>query len=170
MTRKPTAIAKRPAHRMLAPLPIAGYLGALIGYAAYGAHHSSFWLDYAISMNALGVAGAVLAALPGVRDLRHVIPTRGPARHTATTHAALNSFALALYVIALALYASSWNDPTRSAAAGITLTALGTAATATAVALGRSLARDHRTPPRGVGATPITTWHATEADSPHRRR
>ncbi|WP_436776624.1 DUF2231 domain-containing protein [Yinghuangia sp. YIM S09857] len=154
MTPQSPAIARRSPHRRLVALPIAGYIGALAGYAAYGAHHDRFWLDFAITMNVFGVAAALVVALFGARDLTRAVPRSGPARSTAVTHAVLNTAALALFATALGLYVSAWNDPARGAAPGVTLCALGLAATITAAILGRSLVREHH-----IG---VAQWKATE--------
>ncbi|WTW98517.1 DUF2231 domain-containing protein [Streptomycetaceae bacterium NBC_01309] len=143
---------RRTLHARLIAVPLAGYAGALLGYVVHAGAPERFWLDFAITMNIVGVAGAIAAALAGASDLRRHVPEAGPARSAARTHAVLNTFAFALFTANLAVYAPRWGDgPGTDASAGVTLGALGLAATFAAVGLGRALVADHN-----VGAPPRT--------------
>ncbi len=149
----------RQIHPMIVPFATAGYLGTFAGYLVYAATDAQFWLDYAIVMNVLGVAGAVLAALPGVVDLVTVVPKGTPAERVAVSHAVVNTVALFLFAVTLGVYVTHWHGPARSATLGVTLSALGIAALPAAVALGRSLVRDHHVGVRN-GRRGEASWHA----------
>ncbi|MEU8140099.1 DUF2231 domain-containing protein [Streptodolium elevatio] len=157
------SVAGHPLHPMLVSFPIVGYTGALVGYAVYGGTDDQFWLNFAIVMNIVGVAGAVLADLPGLVDLGAAVPKGHPAKRVGMMHAALNVLTLALFAITLAVYASHWNGPARSATFGVTLGAIGVASMLAAGTLGWSLVHDHLVGVTGTRAREGTEWEATTA-------
>lgn len=143
---------RRTLHARLIAVPLAGYVGALLGYVVHAGAPERIWLDFAITMNIVGVAGAIAAAIAGASDLRRHVPEAGPAKTATRTHALLNGFAFMLFVVNLVVHAPRWGDgPGVDASAGVTLGALGLAATFAAVSLGRALVADH-----DVGAPPRT--------------
>lgn len=70
----------------------------------------------ALTVQALGLAGGVLAALAGLLDWSE-LPRGSPERRVADRHALLNLAALALFGVALALRAGGLDDPRPPAAA-----------------------------------------------------
>ncbi|OPC77129.1 hypothetical protein B4N89_41965 [Embleya scabrispora] len=164
-------VAGHPLHPMLVAFPIAGYTGTLVGLIVYAVRDGQFWLNFSILMNVVGVAGAVLAALPGLVDLAAGIPKGHPAKRVGMRHAALNVLSLALFAIVLGVYASHWNGPARSATLGITLAAIGVASMLAAGFLGWSLVQDHHVGVRSDAERGGTEWSADVhgAHQSHRR-
>ena len=118
-----------PVHPMIIAYPVAFYTGTLAAYIVYGANADRFWLKMAIALNIAGVGMAVIAALPGFIDWLLAIPSGHPAKRTGLKHAGLNVIWLALFAIALVVYAPKWNVGAPSASTGIILTAIGVGAT-----------------------------------------
>lgn len=145
------SIAGHPIHPMLIAFPLAGYTGALVGYAMYIANGSQFWLNFAIALNVAGVAGALAAAVPGLIDWAFGIPSRSRAKAVGAIHALLNVFALGLFGANLALYLTHWNGPGRSATLGLTLASAGLACTLAAGTLGWRMVQHYHV---GVHLTP----------------
>ncbi|MEV5942225.1 DUF2231 domain-containing protein [Streptomyces sp. NPDC051994] len=144
-------IAGHPVHPMLIAYPVTGYTGTLVGFAVYAANGQQFWLNFAIALNIAGVGGALLAALPGFADLAFDIPRTSAAKSVGLAHAGLNVAALALFAITLAVYASHWDGPARSATLGLALSAAGVAITIGAGFLGWMLVQNYH---MGVRLTP----------------
>lgn len=136
-------LAGHPIHPMLVAYPVAGYTGTLVGFAVYAANGQQFWLNFAIALNIAGVGGAVLAAVPGVIDLRFGIPKSSAALAVGRVHAGLNVAALALFSVTMAIYASHWDGPARSATLGLVLSAVGVACTVGAGFLGWMLVQNY---------------------------
>ena len=132
-----------PVHPMIIAYPVAFYTGTLAAYIVYGANADRFWLKMAIALNIAGVGMAVIAALPGFIDWLLAIPSGHPAKRTGLKHAGLNVISLALFAIALVVYAPKWNVGAPSASTGIILTAIGVGATILAGFQGWKLVQDH---------------------------
>jgi uncharacterized membrane protein len=145
-------IAGHPVHPMLIAYPVAGYTGTLVGFAVYAATGHQFWLNFAIALNIAGVAGALLAALPGFADWALGIPRGSQAKKVGLAHAGLNVVSLALFAISLGLYASHWNGPATSATAGLALSSAGVLCTVGAGFLGWMLVQNYHI---GVTMTPV---------------
>jgi uncharacterized membrane protein len=103
-------IGSHPLHPMMIAIPITSYLatfGSLVGLAYT---HDPFWFRVALWANAVGVASALLAAIPGAIDLVAAVPARTVARKTGVTHAIANVTALVLFAINLYLMADARGD------------------------------------------------------------
>lgn len=137
-------IAGHPLHPMLIAFPVAFYTGTLAGFAIYAATGGAFWLKLAIALNVVGVGMAVLAALPGMLDLGLGVPRSSGARSVGIGHGALNVLALGLFAATLALYIPHWGSAAgASSVLGLVLTAVGTACTIAAGALGWMLVQTY---------------------------
>lgn len=144
-------IAGHPIHPMLVGYPVACYTGTLVGFAVYAANGHQFWLNLAIALNAIGVGGALLAALPGLADWAFGIPRDSKAKTVGLAHAGLNIVALALFAISLGTYAGHWNGPATGATRGLALSAAGLACTLAAGFLGWTLVQNYHI---GIRLTP----------------
>jgi uncharacterized membrane protein len=136
-------IAGHPVHAMLVAFPVAFYVGTLAGFAVYAANGHLFWLNLAIALSVAGTGTAVLAALAGLADWALGIPRGSAAKTTGLLHAGLNVIALGLFLAAMASYVTNWNGPAASATLGVTLSAVGVAATLAAGFLGWTLVQDY---------------------------
>ncbi len=136
-------IAGHPVHPMLIGYPVVCYTGTLVGFAVYAANGNQFWLNLAIALNAVGVGGALLAALPGFVDWAFGVPRGSTAKTVGLAHAALNVAALALFAISLGTYASHWNGPATGTTRGLALAAAGLACTIAAGFLGWTLVQNY---------------------------
>lgn len=111
-------LAGHPIHPILIAYPVAGYTGALAGYAVFSANGGQFWLKLAIALNLAGVGMALVAAVPGFLDWLLGIPRGSNAKSVGLAHAALNVSALGLFGACLGFYVVDWNtapalvDPT----------------------------------------------------------
>ena len=94
-------IAGHPIHPMLIAFPIASYVATFAALIAYGVTVDAFWFRFALVANVIGVATAVLAAIPGTVDYLTRVPKRTVARKTGAVHAIINVVALALFSISL---------------------------------------------------------------------
>ena len=94
-------IAGHPIHPMLVALPITSYLATFAALIAYGVTVDVFWFRFALVANVVGVATAILAAIPGTIDYLTRVPKRTVARKTGAVHAIVNVVALALFSISL---------------------------------------------------------------------
>lgn len=92
-----------PLHPVLTDVPVGAWTAAAVFDVAETAGHGRSWAPPAGRADdaiAVGVAGAVVAALAGLTDWQH---TAGAPRRTGLVHAALNSVALGMYVGSLVL-------------------------------------------------------------------
>lgn len=97
------SIQSHPLHPILVSFPIAFYIGALLfDVLAIFSQNSEFSIT-AKYMNIAGIAGAVLAAIPGFIDYLFVIPPDSSAKKRGATHGLINTSVLILFVIALYL-------------------------------------------------------------------
>ena len=95
--RTPASIAGHPIHPMLVPIPIGLWIFSLVcDLIQAGGSSNPAWSTVALYTMAGGIAGALLAAVPGLIDLLSLPP--GP-RRTALVHMAINLTVVALYVI-----------------------------------------------------------------------
>lgn len=137
-------IGSHPLHPMLIAIPITSYLatfGSLIGLAAT---HDPFWFRVALWANMIGVAGALVAAIPGAVDLFAAVPRRTVARRTGVTHAIANVVALVLFAINLYLIADAYGDrDTYNTTAGLALTGGGVLVTLIAGWFGWEMVQRH---------------------------
>jgi uncharacterized membrane protein len=96
-------IANHPVHPMLVPLPIGLFIFTLIADAAYRLGWSPVWDAVAFYALAVGIIGALLAAVAGLIDFTGL--RRSRAREIATVHMALNVTIVVLQVVNLWLRA-----------------------------------------------------------------
>ena len=95
--RTPASIAGHPIHPMLVPIPIGLWIFSFVGDLFHaGGSADPAWTTLALYCMGGGIAGALLAALPGLVDLLSLPP--GP-RSTAVKHMAINLTVVALYAI-----------------------------------------------------------------------
>jgi uncharacterized membrane protein len=95
--RTPASIAGHPIHPMLVPIPIGLWIFSLVCDLIHaGGSSNPAWSTVALYTMAGGIAGALLAAVPGLIDLLSLPP--GP-RRTALIHMSINLTVVALYVI-----------------------------------------------------------------------
>ena len=95
--RTPASIAGHPIHPMLVPIAIGGFLLSFafdLVCAITG--NTAPWSMIAYYTMLGGIAGALVAALPGLVDLLSL--PAGPVKKTALTHMAINLTVVALYI------------------------------------------------------------------------
>ncbi|MGH7263332.1 MAG: DUF2231 domain-containing protein [Candidatus Rokuibacteriota bacterium] len=90
----PASVAKHPIHAMLVPIPTGLFLAALVFDLAYLVTGRSDWSVIAFWDIAAGLAGALLAAVPGLIDYLWL---RQPARRVGTWHMAINLTVVAVF-------------------------------------------------------------------------
>jgi uncharacterized membrane protein len=91
----PASIAKHPIHPMLVVLPIGLWIFSLISDVIYLMKWGgSVWSDVAFYTMAGGVAGALVAAIPGLIDL---LSLEGPVKRIGIWHMSINLLIVGLY-------------------------------------------------------------------------
>ncbi|UFS72132.1 DUF2231 domain-containing protein [Geomonas sp. RF6] len=93
------SIKKHPLHPMLIPLPIGLWLFSLFCDVMTLRTGSGVWKSCAFYTMAGGVAGALLAALPGAWDLYRMRPSR--AKRIGIWHMCINLTVVTLYAVNL---------------------------------------------------------------------
>ena len=92
----PASIAKHPIHPMLVALPIGLWIFSLVSDVIYVMKWgSSIWNDVAFYTMAGGIAGALLAAVPGFVDFLSM--SKGTIRTIALWHMSINLTMVVLY-------------------------------------------------------------------------
>lgn len=94
--RTPASIAGHPIHPMLVAIPIGLWIFSLVCDLIYLSSPTDAWRTVALYTLVGGIAGALLAALPGFVDL--VSLPAGP-RSTALIHMGINLTVVVLYVV-----------------------------------------------------------------------
>jgi len=101
--RTPASIARHPIHPMLITLPIGlwifSFVCDLVVYFSDGSEAGVLWLMIGYWTMAGGLAGALIAAVPGLIDLLSL--TDRNVRKIATTHMSINLVVVVLYGINL---------------------------------------------------------------------
>jgi len=93
----PASIAGHPIHPMLVPIAIGGFvLSFAFDIACTVTGNANLWATLAYYTMLGGIAGALVAALPGLVDLLSLPP--GPIKKTAVTHMGINLAVVALYI------------------------------------------------------------------------
>lgn len=104
--RTPASIAGHPIHPMLVAIPIGLWIFSLVcDLARVAGSADPAWGTVAFYTMAGGIAGALLAALPGFVDLLSLPPRP---RKTAIAHMLINLTVVALYAVNLWL---RWSNP-----------------------------------------------------------
>lgn len=104
--RGKASIQGHPIHPMLVTLPIGGWVASMLADIAYLTTRHLFWYDMAWWAMAFGLAGALLAAIPGLIDYTTLAPRRVSTQATAFTHLVLNLSVSAAYLVNLILRAN----------------------------------------------------------------
>jgi uncharacterized membrane protein len=100
--RTPASIRHHPVHPMLVVFPIGLWVFSLVCDIAYhGGSHNAFWKGAAFYSIAGGIAGAILAAIPGFID--YLSLTNRNVKKTATTHMVINLLVVAIFVFNLGI-------------------------------------------------------------------
>ena len=94
--RTPASIAGHPIHPMLVPLAIGLFIFSFVCDLFLVSGREGAWATVALYTMVGGIAGALLAAVPGLIDLLSL--PEGP-RRTAIIHMAINLTVVALFVV-----------------------------------------------------------------------
>jgi uncharacterized membrane protein len=140
----PASIKDHPIHLMLIPLPIGLWIFALVADIAAMQTGSADWRTVAFYCLGGGVAGALLAALPGLVDL--VSLSDAKVKGIAITHMVINLLAVGIFA---ANFYMRWNDPAHAGPWWLTL--VGVVAISVSGWLGGELVHRYGV---GVAATP----------------
>lgn len=101
-----------PAHPMLLPFPLAFLTGAFLFDAAGWLLGNPAWWATGSHLAPLGVATALLAAVPGFVDYLYTVPPRSSGRKRATRHMAANLTAVTLFAMAWVIRGELATGPT----------------------------------------------------------
>jgi uncharacterized membrane protein len=112
----PASISRHPIHVMLIPIPIGAWIFALVADVVGYAKDDPSWQTAAFYAIGVGIAGALLAAVPGLIDLLALPP--GSTRRTGVVHMTINLLAVAVFVLVLCL---RWNEPAHEGSPLLTL-------------------------------------------------
>ena len=93
----PASLKGHPFHVILIPLPIGLWIFALVCDVLTRVNGAPDWRTVAFYSIGGGVAGALLAAIPGLIDLISLPP--GPTRRTGIIHMCVNLVAVAVFAI-----------------------------------------------------------------------
>jgi uncharacterized membrane protein len=126
-----------PIHPMLIPFPFAFLSGAAVFDIAAAAKHSDELAQTAAHLRTAGIAGALVASVPGFVDYVTRVPA-GPPRRTATTHMFSNLGALGCFA------AAAWTTHDRPNSTTLGLQVLGTALLSLGGWLGGDLVYHHQ--------------------------
>jgi uncharacterized membrane protein/nitrite reductase/ring-hydroxylating ferredoxin subunit len=96
-------IKSHPLHPILVPFPIAFFTGTLVFHLLGWWRGSDDLLRTAYYLNIAGIAGAVLAAIPGVIDYINTVPPKSSGKKRAAKHGMLNTTMLLLFTLAFIL-------------------------------------------------------------------
>jgi nitrite reductase/ring-hydroxylating ferredoxin subunit/uncharacterized membrane protein len=89
-----------PVHPMLIPFPIAFLTGAMLFDAAGWLFGNPAWWTTGGHLAAVGIATALLAAVPGLVDYVYTVPPKSSGKTRATRHMATVLFSVALFGLA----------------------------------------------------------------------
>ena len=90
-----------PIHPMLIPFPIGLLAGAVLFDLAGRLRDTPSWWTTGGYLAIAGIIAALLAAIPGIVDYLYTVPPNSSAKQRATKHAAANSTAVVLFIIAV---------------------------------------------------------------------
>jgi nitrite reductase/ring-hydroxylating ferredoxin subunit/uncharacterized membrane protein len=106
--RSRASFKAHPLHPALIPFPFAFLSGATLFDLAAWIWQSDALTVTAAHLTVAGIAGGLLAAVPGVIDYLYTVPPASSGKTRATQHAASNIAALGLFGFAFALRESDW--------------------------------------------------------------
>lgn len=98
--RSTAHVNDHPIHPMIIPFPFAYLFGSACIDAWASATNRSRWFRTASHLNALGIATALAAAIPGLIDYVFSVPPKSSAKQRATNHMFANVSALGLFALA----------------------------------------------------------------------
>src|SRR5918993_3173005 len=90
-----------PIHPMLIPFPIGFLTGAVLFDIAGRFRDMPSWWTTGGYLAIAGIIAALLAAIPGIVDYLYTVPPNSSAKQRATKHAAANSTAVVLFIVAV---------------------------------------------------------------------
>jgi uncharacterized membrane protein len=122
--RSRATLGKHPIHPALVSVPIGAFALSLISDIAYFSSLRLFWAEMACAALAVGIASALVAALPGFVDFSG-LPRDTPLRSIATTHMILNLVVVALQAGSLHLRSQAADLPFRPSTAALVLSTAG---------------------------------------------
>lgn len=93
----PASVARHPVHPMLIVFPIGLWVFSLIADIVYLAGGPAAWLSAALYTMGIGIAGGLLAAIPGLIDLVTLPPSN--VRRVGVVHGTLNVIITGLFII-----------------------------------------------------------------------
>ena len=85
-----------PIHPILVSFPIAFFIGTLVFDILYFSTGNVVYNTIAFYMEICGIAGALLAAIPGLIDYIYTVPPNSSAKSRAAKHGLTNTFMLLL--------------------------------------------------------------------------
>lgn len=94
------SIKSHPIHPILVSFPIAFFVGTLLFDLVGVYNNDPDFYTTARHMQIAGIAGAVLAAIPGIIDYIYTVPPDSSAKKRGRYHALTNSIMLALFITA----------------------------------------------------------------------
>jgi uncharacterized membrane protein/nitrite reductase/ring-hydroxylating ferredoxin subunit len=109
--RSKAVLLGHPVHPMVVPFPIAFLAGAFAFDAAGWLLDVPSWWTVGGHLGIVGIATAVLAALPGLIDYFYTVPPRSSAKTRATRHMLANLTAVGLFVLAYWLRGGASTEP-----------------------------------------------------------
>src|SRR4051812_17343263 len=135
----PASIRNHPIHPMLVAFPIGLWVFSLVCDVFYHAgSHSQLWKEIAFYTMAGGIAGALLAAVPGFID--YLSLTNPRAKQVATTHMVLNLVVVLIFIFNLGV---RYNAAPSGDMFGVSLTVVGIGLMSVSGWLGGSLVYVH---------------------------
>jgi len=90
-----------PIHPMLIPFPIGFLAGAVLFDLGGRLRDDPSWWTAGGYLAIAGIIAALLAAIPGIVDYLYAVPPRSSGKERATKHAAVNSTAVVLFIVAV---------------------------------------------------------------------
>ena len=95
------SIKGHPLHPILIAFPIAFFTGTLLFDILFLYTNDEHLFMTAMYMQIAGIAGAVLAAVPGIIDFLSVVPPKSSAKKRAAKHGLLNTIVLVIHAVVL---------------------------------------------------------------------
>lgn len=121
--RSRAAIGNHPLHPALVALPIGAFFLVLVADLAYLNSHRAFWAEMSGVALAVGVIGALIAAVPGLIDYS-ALPAGSRLRATATAHMVIMLTVVTLDAASLYLRSHSEGTPFQPSTSALALSFL----------------------------------------------